>query len=94
MKYGNLFSPLRIAEPELPNHIIFPPISTNYTKDGFVTDRLIDFYAERARGGTGLIIVEDTMVEDHADVLPALREAIGQVRSGSPIVLDINLEPA
>jgi len=32
------------------------------------------------------------MVEDPADVLTALREAIDQVRSGRPAVVDVRLE--
>jgi len=32
------------------------------------------------------------MVEDPADVLPALKDALGQVRSGRPAVLDVRIE--
>ena len=32
-------------------------------KDGFVGDDLVEYYAERARGGTGLIVLEATYVE-------------------------------
>jgi thiamine pyrophosphate-dependent acetolactate synthase large subunit-like protein len=32
------------------------------------------------------------MVEDPADVLPALREALEQVRRGRPAVLDVRIE--
>ena len=43
----------------LKNRIVLPAAGTNYgTEDGFVTQRLIDYYVERAKGGTGLIIVE------------------------------------
>jgi len=39
-------------------------MATNYaSKDGTVTDRQIDYYAERAKGGVGLIIVEISCVE-------------------------------
>jgi len=40
---------------------------TNYgSEEGFVTEQLKDYYAARARGGAGLIIVEATCVESHA----------------------------
>ncbi len=40
------------------------PMGTNYAADtGAVSDRLIRHYVERARGGTGLIIVENTVVQ-------------------------------
>ncbi len=48
----------------LKNRLVFPPILTKYaTEDGFVTDPLIAFYRERARGGVGLIIVESAYVD-------------------------------
>lgn len=56
---------LRIAEPgrigpmRLRNRIIMGPMGTNYgTTDGFSTDRDKRYYAERAKGGTAMIITE------------------------------------
>jgi len=60
-KYTNLFTPLKIGNVEVPNRIammpmgVFSPRLMNqrngaYTKDG------ADYYIERAKGGTGLII--------------------------------------
>jgi 2,4-dienoyl-CoA reductase-like NADH-dependent reductase (Old Yellow Enzyme family)/thioredoxin reductase len=41
-------------------------MTSNYAdEDGMVTDRLIDFFAERAAGGVGLIIVEATYVSQN-----------------------------
>ncbi len=58
-----VFSQLKVKNIELPNRIVFPPIATNFAdKEGFVTDKLINYLCERARGGTGLIIVENTAV--------------------------------
>ena len=63
-KFGNLFQPGKIGKLELKNRIVMPPTVTNYANiDGTVTERLIDFYAERAKGGVGLIIVECTKAE-------------------------------
>ena len=46
------------------NRLIMPPISTNLAgEDGTVTDELILHYAERARGGVGLITVENVCID-------------------------------
>ncbi len=60
MKYENLFSPIKVGGVELPNRIAMMPMGVfsprmmrpdgSYTKDG------ADYYIERAKGGTGLII--------------------------------------
>jgi len=75
MKFPGLFEPCRIGKLELANRVTMPPMTNNYAKDGFVTDRMIDFYLERARGGAGLIVVEDSIIEaprgrhSHEDIL-------------------------
>ena len=57
---GNkLFEPVNIGTLKVPNRIVMPAIHTNYgDSSGFVTQRLIDYYAERARNKVGLIIIE------------------------------------
>ncbi|MCF0106381.1 MAG: FAD-dependent oxidoreductase [Holdemanella sp.] len=60
MAYNHLFSPVRIGTCEIPNRIALLPMGVfsprlmnpdgSYTKDG------ADYYIERAKGGTGLII--------------------------------------
>jgi len=53
--FPTLFSPGRIGPVELRNRLVMAPMGTNYaTASGEVTDRLLDYYAERAAGGTGL----------------------------------------
>lgn len=59
-KYQHLFSPIKIGTVEVPNRIALLPMGVfssrmmnndgSYTKDG------ADYYIERAKGGTGLII--------------------------------------
>jgi 2,4-dienoyl-CoA reductase-like NADH-dependent reductase (Old Yellow Enzyme family)/thioredoxin reductase len=63
MRYRRLFEPCWLAKLELANRVAMPPITTNYANDGLVTDRMTSFYRERARGGAGLIIVEDCIVD-------------------------------
>ena len=61
MKYPHIFSPLRLGNLNLKNRLVMSQMTMNYaTEEGFVTDKLIRHYQERARGGVGLILVEGT----------------------------------
>ena len=43
----------------LRNRVVMAPMVTNFAKpDDEVTDRQVRYYAERARGGAGTIVVE------------------------------------
>jgi len=58
-----LFSPIRIAALEVKNRIVMPPMHTGFGgADGSVTQRIIDYYEARAKGGVGIIIVEAATV--------------------------------
>ena len=60
----DILRPGKIGNLELKNRIVMLPMGTHYADDeGFVTDRLIDYYEERAKGGSGLIIVEISCVD-------------------------------
>ncbi len=64
MKLEHLFSPIRINGMTLKNRAVMPPMGTGYgNADGTVSDRLIQYLARRARGGTGLIITEVCAVD-------------------------------
>ena len=39
-----------------------PPMLTRYTVEGGISERMIDYYAERARGGAGLITSEPAYI--------------------------------
>jgi 2,4-dienoyl-CoA reductase (NADPH2) len=57
--YPNLFSPVRLGDLTLQNRIVMAPMSTQLANaDGSVSPQQLAFYTERARGGTGLIVVE------------------------------------
>lgn len=59
-----LFSPSRIGNLSVPNRIVMAPIDTNLAdENGCVTDDLLAFYERRARGGVGLLIVENSQVD-------------------------------
>ncbi|MFC2022408.1 FAD-dependent oxidoreductase, partial [Chloroflexota bacterium] len=60
-QFKKLFEPVRIGQMQLKNRIAMAPMGTDYAEDdGYVGQRLIDYYEARARGGTGLIIIENT----------------------------------
>ncbi|OWT64074.1 oxidoreductase [Candidimonas nitroreducens] len=56
--YAALQSPFTLAGHTLRNRLIHAAISTFSASQGAVTDRLIHYYANRARGGAGMIITE------------------------------------
>lgn len=57
----NLFSPGKIGSMELKNRIIMPPMLVGMgSTDGFVTDQMIAYYEERAKGHPGMVVVEAT----------------------------------
>ncbi|MDY6916638.1 MAG: NADH:flavin oxidoreductase [Chloroflexota bacterium] len=64
LKYPRLFEPGTIGRMRVKNRVVFPPCTTNFAGPvGEPTDRLIKYYAERARGGAGLLIIENTQVK-------------------------------
>ena len=64
--FPRLFSPLRVGQRTLRNRIALPATTTNYGARNRVTDRWIDFLAERAKGGAGLVITEIIAVDPSA----------------------------
>lgn len=65
MKYEKLFTPIKIGNVEIKNRIAMAPMLMDFGQfDGRTTEQLMDYYEERAKGGTGLIITEITRVND------------------------------
>jgi 2,4-dienoyl-CoA reductase-like NADH-dependent reductase (Old Yellow Enzyme family)/thioredoxin reductase len=61
--FSSLFEPIQIGSKRLKNRIVLPPMSTNFADPdrlGYVSERHMAYYGERALGGTGLIILEAT----------------------------------
>ncbi|WP_340314577.1 oxidoreductase [Rhizorhabdus argentea] len=56
--YDRVFSPLKIGSVEVPNRIVRPAHVTMLATREPVTDDLIAYHLERARGGVGLSILE------------------------------------
>lgn len=71
MDFNTVLSPIKIGGMEIKNRFVVPPMGTNYADgDGFVTQQLIDYYAARARGGFGLIILEVTAIDPGGRSIP------------------------
>lgn len=104
MALDTLFSPVTIGSLKLANRLVMPPMATNYASpEGFVTERQIDYYVERARGGAGYLTVEHTGIlpqgkaspkmllissDEHASHIKRLVAAVHA--AGGKIVVQIN----
>lgn len=65
MKYEKLFSPMKIGTTEIKNRVVMAPMLMGFGRfDGCPTEKMMNYYEERAKGGTGLIITEITRVND------------------------------
>lgn len=69
--YSKLFEPLKIGKVEIPNRYSMAPMGPVgfATEEGAFNQAGIDYYVERARGGTGLIITGICNVENEIEPL-------------------------
>ncbi|MEJ2278911.1 MAG: NADH:flavin oxidoreductase [Candidatus Lokiarchaeota archaeon] len=70
MKFFKLFTPFKIKNFTVSNRIAMPAMHTGLSDNGFMTQKLNDFYVERAKGGVGLIIVGGCYVSPYGKGLP------------------------
>lgn len=67
-----LFSPLRVGNIRLPNRLVLNALPSGFAApSGVVTSGVSTYYSQRARGGTGLIVIEATYVLPPRDGLTA-----------------------
>ncbi len=65
MGYEKLLSPITIGNMTVKNRVVMAPMLMGFGDfDGKPTEMLMNYYEERAKGGTGLIITEITRVND------------------------------
>ena len=69
MKYQKLFTPFSIGNVQLKNRFALAPMGPLGLGDanGGFNQRGIDYYTERAKGGTGLIITGVTFVDNDVE---------------------------
>ena len=66
-----LFAPFRIGSMELKNRMAMAPMATDFANpDGTISQRMIDYFEARARGGVGLIIMEVVTVDELSPYVP------------------------
>lgn len=56
--YPLLFSPFSLGGVTLRNRVAHAAILTRFTRDGLASDRLVNYYRNRAAGGAGMIVTE------------------------------------
>ncbi len=73
-KLRKLFEPVNIGRMEVKNRIVMPAMDLNLATEGKVTDEFTAFYEERAKGGTGLVVIGMAPL---LDMGPILSSAVG-----------------
>ncbi len=67
MSFEHLFQPIKIGNVEIRNRIVMAPTATHFENDdGTFTQRGIDHYAARSKGGAGIIIIGCVTVDTRA----------------------------
>lgn len=65
-KYDAIFEPIQIGNVEIKNRIAMAPMNMNFTDPNhYVSRQQMAYYAARAQGGTGLLIMEAVSGSDH-----------------------------
>ena len=63
-KYPHIFEPLTVRRMTVKNRIVMTPMGTNYgEQNGEMSFLHINYYEQRAKGGTGMLIVENASVD-------------------------------
>ncbi len=69
MKFKHLFEPINIKGFLLKNRITMSAMPTGFScTNGFVSKKMVSYYAKRAKGGASLIVVEGAAVEDKGKI--------------------------
>ncbi len=105
MKYEMMFSPMKIGNVEIKNRVVMAPMCMGFGQfNGKVTDTMMNYYVERAKGGVGLIFTEITRVNDvtgassfgqlglsHDYQIDSLRKMVDKIHSyGTKIMVELH----
>ena len=103
--YNHIFEPLTIRRMTMKNRVMMTPMGTNFAgQNGEINEKHIKYYEQRAKGGTGLIMVENASVSspegsngttqlriDHDSYIPGLYNLTETVHKyGTCIGIQIN----
>lgn len=104
-RYPKIFEPFTVKNMTMKNRIVMMPMGTNYgEQNGEMSYQHIHYYALRAKGGTGLLIVENASVDsplgsngttqlriDQDNYIPRLFKLCEEVhRYGACIAIQLN----
>lgn len=97
-RYPHVFSELKIGPVTLPNRVAFPAWQLNYAEtDGTVSEKLMKFYTDLAKGGCGLIFTGAAVVSSdgspfnrvmHVDTdahIPGLRKLFSAIKENGAV---------
>lgn len=76
-QYKQILSPLNVGALELRNRIIFGAHPTNFAKQNLLSEQHAAYYRERAKGGAGMIVLEEQLV--HPSDLPYEKAPFGYI---------------
>ena len=69
--FRKLLEPLQVKQVKLRNRMVKPGQTTKFAEeDGYASQRIMDFYEALARGGVGMVIVENSCVNNVGDQGP------------------------
>lgn len=103
--YPSIFKPITVNRTTFKNRVVMTPMGTNYGEpDGQMSYQHINYYRLRAKGGTGLIIVENANVDfptgsngtsqiriDHDSFMPRLYKLTDTIHDeGGMVAIQIN----
>ena len=83
-RFDALFAPLALGRKTAPNRFVFAAHQTNFATHNRLTERHAAYYAARAAGGAGLIVLEGSIVHPsdwplsliHIYFIPSLGSAL------------------
>ncbi|MBU3917037.1 NADH:flavin oxidoreductase, partial [bacterium] len=97
-----IFEPIKINTLEIKNRILMPAMHMNMVENFEVTDTMVEFYAERARGGAGMIAVGYATIDERSgftsnlgahkdEFIPGLKRLAAAIKeNGARAVVQIN----
>ncbi len=75
MQQSMLFQPIQLGPREARNRIIFGSHTTNFARNNLLSQQHADYYAARAEGGAGIVVLEEHIV--HSSDMPYERAVLG-----------------
>ena len=103
--YPKIFEPITINRTTIKNRIAMTPMGTNYGEtSGEMSNRHMNYYSLRAKGGVGLIILENANIEypvgsngtsqiriDHDSFMPRYYQLVENLhKNGATVAIQIN----